>query len=107
MGKQARDHVIDVINCEHNAADPEFVYRSLLRPSSDRIRRVELVQLDPSVAVRSAHKREGSTDVLKANETIYGRALDGRFTLQLESEFEKEVFRGFEVVNDDEDVVHS
>jgi hypothetical protein len=46
-------------------------------------------------------------DVLKANETIYGGALDGRFALQLESELEKEGFNGFEVVNDDKDVVHS
>src|SRR5206468_11453644 len=68
MGKQARDDVVDVIDVEHDAADPEFVHRSVLAPSSDRFRGVELVQLDPSVAVRSAYQHEGSTDVLKANE---------------------------------------
>src|SRR5207247_3750083 len=107
VGKQARDVVVDVIEGEHEAADPEFVHRSVLGPSSDRFRRVELVQLDPSVAVRCAHQREGGTDVLKANETIYGGALDGRLALQLESEFEKEGLRGFKVVDDDEDVVQS
>src|SRR2546427_180672 len=107
VGKQARDDVVDVIDGEHDAADPEFVHRSVLGPSSDRFRRVELVQLDPSVAIRCAHQREGSTDVLKANETIYGGALDGRLALQLESEFEKEGLRGFKVVDDDEDIVHS
>src|SRR5690242_19211892 len=83
VGKQARDDVVDVIDGEHDAADPEFVHRSVLGPSSDRFRRVELVQLDPSLAVRCAQQREGSTDVLKVNETIYGGTLDGRLALQL------------------------
>src|SRR5207244_11185016 len=90
VGKQARDDDVDVIDGEHDAADPEFVHRSVLGPSSDRFRRVELVQLDPSVAIWCAHQREGSPDVLKANETIYGGALDGRFALNLESELEKD-----------------
>src|SRR5437879_518192 len=106
-GEQARDDVVDVIDGEHDAADPECVHRSVRGPSSDRLRRVELVQLDPSVAVRSAHQREGSTDVLKADETIYRWALDGRLALQLESEFEKEGLRGLKVVDDYEDVVQS
>jgi hypothetical protein len=107
VGKQSRDDVVDVIDGEHDAADPEFVHRSVLGPGSDRFRRVELVQLDPSVAVRRAHKHESSTDVLKADETIYGGALDVRLAFQLESEFEKKGLRGFEVVDHDEDVVHS
>src|SRR5919108_467534 len=51
VGAQARDHVVDVIDGEHDAADPECVHRNVLGPSSDRLGRVELVQLDPSVAV--------------------------------------------------------
>ena len=50
VGQQARDEAVEVIDGERQAADPEFVHRSLLRPSSDRFRRVVLVQLDPSVA---------------------------------------------------------
>src|SRR5687768_18074266 len=107
VGKQARDDIVDVIDGEHDAADPECVHWRVLGLSSDRFRRMELVQLDLSVAVRSAHQREGSTDVLKADETIYRGALDGRLALQLESEFEKEGLRGLKVVDDDEDVVHS
>src|SRR5207237_5556661 len=107
VGEQARDDIVDVIDGEHDAADPECVHLSVRGPSSDRLRRVELVQLDPSVAVRSAHQREGSTDVLKADETIYRGALDGRLALQLESEFEKERLRSLKVVNHDENVVHS
>src|SRR5215211_2455488 len=107
VGEQARDDVVDVIDGEHDAADPECVHRSVRGPSSDRLRRVELVQLDPSVAVRSAHQSEGSTDALKADETIYRGALDRRLALQLEAEFEKEGLYGLKVVDDDEDVVHS
>src|SRR5262249_26794109 len=69
-------------------------------------RRVELVQLDPSVAVRSAYQREGRTDVVKADETIDRGAFDGRFALQLHTKLDKERLRSLEVVNHDEDVVH-
>jgi hypothetical protein len=53
LGAQARDDVVNVIDGEHDAADPECVHRNVLGPSYDRLGRVELVQLDPSVAVRS------------------------------------------------------
>jgi hypothetical protein len=58
VGAQARDDVVDVIDGEHDAADAECVHRKVLGPSSDRLGRVELVQLDPSVAVRRAQQRE-------------------------------------------------
>src|SRR5215212_9509559 len=106
VGAQARDDVVDTIDGEHDAADPECVHRNVLGPSSDRFRRVELVQLDPSVAVRSAHQREGSTDVVKADETIDRGAFDGRLTLQLHTELDKERLRSLKVVNHDEDIVH-
>src|SRR5947208_15528135 len=106
VGAQARDDDVDVIDGQRDAADPECVHRNVLGPSSDRFRRVELVQLDPSVAVRSAHQREGSTDVLKADETIYRGAFDGRFALQLHTKLDKERLRSLKVVNHDENVVH-
>src|SRR5258706_8907168 len=107
VGAQARDDVVDVINGEHDAADPECVHRNVLGPSSDRLGRVELVQLDPSVAVRSAHQREGRTDVLKADETIYRGALDGRLAFQLHTKLDKERLRSRKAVDHDEHVVHS
>src|SRR6266540_5593806 len=105
-GAQARDDVVEVIDGEHDAADPECVHRNVLGPSSDRFRRVELVQLDPSVAVRSAHQRKGSTDVLKADETIYRGTLDGRLTLQLHTKLDKERLRSLKVFDHDQNVVH-
>jgi hypothetical protein len=43
---------------------------------------------------------------LQADEPIDRGALDGCLALELESDFEKEIFCGLEVVNDDEDVIH-
>src|SRR3954468_6666073 len=106
VGAQAREDVVDTIDGEHDAADPERVHRNVLGPSSDCFRRVELVQLDPSVAVRSAHQREGSTDVPEADETIYRGALDGRLALQLHTKLDKERLRSLKVVDHNEDVVH-
>src|SRR5215212_9578917 len=103
---QARDDVVDVIDGEHDAADPECVHRNVLGPSSDRFWRVELVQLDPSVAVWSAHQREGRTDVLKADETIYRGAFDSRLALQLHTKLDKKGVRSRKVVDHDENVVH-
>src|SRR5687768_11322000 len=81
VGEQARHDTVDVIDGEHDAADPECVHRNFFGPGSDRLRRVELVQFDPSVAIRSAQQREGGTDVLKADETTYRGALYGRLAL--------------------------
>jgi hypothetical protein len=71
MCAQARQDVLDIVDGEHDATYAQGVHWCVLWLSSDRRRCVELVQLDPPVTVRSAHQREGSTDVLKANETIY------------------------------------
>ena len=106
MGAQARDDVLDVVDGEHDATYAQRIHWCVLRLNCDRCRRVELVQLDPSVAVWSAHQREGSTDVLKADETIYRGALDGRLALQLHTKFDKECLRSLKVVDHDEDVVH-
>src|SRR3954464_7702504 len=107
--EQARDDGVEVINGEHDAAYSQCVNRRVHRgvrgPGSDRLRRVELVQLDPPVAVRGAQEREGGTDVLKADETVDHGAPDGRLALQLQSEIEKEGLHGLKVVDDDEDVV--
>ena len=104
-GAQARDDVADVIDREHDAADSECVHRKVLGSRSDRFGRVELVQLDPTVAVRSAQQREGSTNVLKADETIYRKALDGRLALQLHTKLDKESLHSLNVINHDENVV--
>ena len=106
VGAQARDDVVDVIDGEHDAADPECVHRNVLGPNSDRVRRVELVQLDSSVAIRSAQDHEGSADILKGDETIYRGAFDGRLALQLHTKLDKERLRSLKVVDHDENVVH-
>jgi hypothetical protein len=85
---------------------PSSFTAAFLGPSSDRFRRLEPVQLDPSVAVRSAHQREGCADVLKANEATYRGALDGRLAFQLHTEFGEERYGNLKIVDNDENVVH-
>ncbi len=54
MGAHAREDVLDVVDGEHDATYAQRVHWRVLRRSSDRFGRVERIQLDPSVAVRSA-----------------------------------------------------
>ncbi|BCY18133.1 hypothetical protein hrd7_19820 [Leptolinea sp. HRD-7] len=59
MTKQACDNLINIIHGKHYAPDPQRVHRNIPLPNSDRFRRVELMQLDPSVPVRDAQHRDG------------------------------------------------
>ena len=54
MGAHAREDVLDGVDGEHDATYAQRVHWRVLRRSSDRFGRVERIQLDPSVAVRSA-----------------------------------------------------
>ena len=68
-------------------------------------RRVELDQLESSVAVRSSHERKFRADALESHDSVHPLALDPSLAVKLESELNK-LNRGREVVNHDADVVH-
>ena len=72
----------------------------------DRRRRVELVQLDPPVAVRGPHRGDGGSDAVEPDEAVDRLALDDRLALELQPKFGEESFDSIEVVDNDEDVVH-
>ena len=69
-------------------------------------RRVELDQLELSVAVRGLHHRRVDQDALEPDDAVHPPALDRCLALQLESELDEELSRGREVVDHDADVVH-
>jgi len=69
--------------------------------------RVELRQLESSMAVRGLHDRDFCPDAVEPHDAIHPPALDRPLALQLESELDEELSRGREVVNDDAHVVHS
>src|SRR5262249_5807172 len=73
----------------------------------DRRRRVEFVQLEPTVAVRGPHHRNLASNVLEPNDTVHPTPLDGHLAIQLHTKFHEECLRRLEVLDHDEDVVHS
>jgi dihydrofolate reductase len=64
------------------------------------------VELEPAVAVRSPHHGDLGPDTVESDDTVHPTSLDCRAALQLHTEFDEERDSSFEVVDDDEDVVH-
>lgn len=103
---QARHHNVDFINGEHNSTDAQCVDRRVHRPKSDRIGRVELIQLNTLPVGRAQH-RQGSSDILQSDQLTNQWPFDCRLALQPEAQFDEKRLGGFEVVDNDEHVVHS
>src|SRR5690606_8127766 len=57
--------------------------------------------------VGRTQRHERGADVFEADQTPDRRPFDHRLALNLEAELDEERFHGFEIVDDDEDVVHS
>src|SRR5439155_1018707 len=106
VGEQACDDSVDVFDGEHDATDAQRVHRRVHRPKPDRVGRVELVELDATVAVRGPHQREGGANVLEPDQAVDRRPLDLRLAFGLEAEFDEERLGRLEVVDNDENVVH-
>src|SRR5437762_8526759 len=107
VAAQAGNDVVDVVDSEHDAAYAQRVRRRAFRLGSDRRRRVELRQLKPAVAVGGPHHGDVGTDVFEADGLAHPRPLDLRLAIQLHAEFDEERSGGFEVLDNDENVVHS
>jgi hypothetical protein len=86
---------------------PQRVHRRVFWLGPDRRRGVEFVQLDPPVAVRRPHRGDGGSDAVEPDEAVDRLALDHRLALKLQTKFGEERLDSFEVVDDEEDVVHS
>ena len=104
--QQARDDSVDVFDGEHDATDAQRVHRRVHGPAPDRVGRVELVELDATVAVRGPHEREGGANVLEPDQAVDRRSLDLRLAFELEAEFDEERLGRLEVVDNDQNVVH-
>ena len=106
MGAHARYHNVDFINGEHNATDAQRVYRRVHGPKPDRVGRVELVQLN-ALAIGSPHHRQGGPDILQADKSRHRWPFDRCLALEPEAQLDEERLGRFEVVDHDENVVHS
>src|SRR5262249_8886907 len=107
MGAQARQDILNVVDGKHDATYAQRVHWRVLRFSSHGRRLVELVQLDPAVAVRSPHHRNLASNVLEPNDTVHPPPLDGHLALQLHTKLDEECLRSLQVLDHDENVVHS
>ena len=107
MGAQAREDVVDVVDGEHDATYAQRVRRCVFRLTSDRRRRVELRQLDPPVAVRGPHHSDVDLDALEPAEAVHPGAFDRHLAFTRHAEGGEEGNGGWEVVDDDADMVHS
>jgi hypothetical protein len=58
------------------------------------------------VAVRGPHDCDVGTDVVEPDDAVHPTPLVRRVALQLHAEFGEERFGSFEVVDNDENVVH-
>src|SRR5262245_14186777 len=74
-------------------------------PKPDRVGSVELVQLN-ALPIGSPHHREGGPDILEPDQAPDRRPFDCRLALELEAQFDEERLDGFEIVDNDENVVH-
>ena len=66
---------------------------------------MELVQLD-ALPVRRPQHREGGPDIREPDQLPDRRPFDGLLALEREAQFDEERLDGFEIVDNDEDVVH-
>jgi hypothetical protein len=68
---------------------------------------VELVQLNPPVAVRGPHRCDVASDAVEPDEAVNRRSLDRRLAFQFQAKRDEERDRSLEVVDNDQNVVHS
>ncbi len=106
MGAEAVKNFVDVVDGEHDAADPQGVHRRFLGSVASGLGRHELRELDAAVAVGGSHHGDVALNVLEAHDAIRPLSLDARLALQLHAELREERLRSFEVLDHDEDVVH-
>jgi hypothetical protein len=66
---------------------------------------VELVQLN-ALPIGRPHHRDLGPDIFEPDQVPDRRPFDGLLALELEAQFDEERLNGFEIVDNDEDVVH-
>jgi hypothetical protein len=103
---QPGEHVVEILDGEHDAQVAERVHRRAAMVGDDR-RREEAGQLEPVVAVRRAHHRDLDALLVQPGDAIGPVALDRGAPLELETELAEERDGGVEVRHHDADVVHS
>ncbi len=106
VGAEAVEDFVDVVDGEHDTADPQGVHRRFLGSVTGGLGCDEFRELDVAVAVGGPHHGDVALDVLEAHDAVRPLSLDARLALQLHTELREKRLRSFEVLDHDEDVVH-
>ena len=107
MSTQTGNRGVDVVDCEHHAAQSQRVHRCIVRRATDRSRVVELRQLEAAVAIRRPHHRDIDSYVIDGVDAVDPGAFYCRGALGFHSELDKERDSRVEVVDDNAHMVHS
>src|SRR5690606_823603 len=78
VAAQPGDHVLDVVDGEHDAADAQRIHGWIVRGRADGLRSVERRQLDPAVPVWSPEHGNVLSAAVDADDTIRPVGLDLR-----------------------------
>ena len=107
VGAQAGHGVVEVFDQQHDLPEAQRVRRGNRWFDLDQLRVAELRQLDPPVAVRGPHHSDLDLDAFEPVEAVYPRALDRHLAFNCHAEGGEESDGGWEVVNDNADMIHS
>ena len=107
VGAEAVEDFVDVVDGEHDAADPQGIHRRFLGSVTGGLGRDEFREFDAAVAVGGPHHGDIVLDVLEPHDAVHPLSLDARLALQLHTELREKRLRSFEILDHDEDVVHS
>ena len=66
---------------------------------------MELVQFN-ALPIGSPHHSEGGSDIFEPNQAPNQRPFDCRLAFELEAQFDEERLHGFEIVDNDQNVIH-
>ena len=67
---------------------------------------MELVELQ-ALPIGSPHHHEGGADILEPNQFADQWSFDGRLAFKREAQFDEEGLGGFQIIDDEEHVIHS
>ena len=107
VAAQAAHGVVEVFDREHDLTEAQRVRRVNRWLGPDQLRVPKLRQLNPPVAIRSPHHGDVDLDAFEPIEAIHPVALNWHRAFNRHAEAGEEGNGGWEVVDDDADVVHS
>jgi len=107
VGAQACHSVLDTFDCKHDAPKAQRVRRCDRRFDLDQFWIAKLRQLKPPVPIWGLHHNDVDLDTIEPVDAVHPIALDGRLAILRHAEGGEEGNRGWEVVDDDADMVHS